>query len=539
MSSAPAAAGGATVPRIPMSTEMVSSSTQPEPESLVHAQARIAHYRTVLRRAGYEIERRLACLDFLAAAVGEATEPTGVLGEALNAALDMLEADTGAILVIEDEHLPPTLGAQHGLSGGLEALLTGRAFESAVLLLPQVLAGQLIMLGAGDDHGTPAELRQLLADLGLSWLVSLPLNSGGKLLGALFLGGARPAVVTPQDRHWVGLIGQQAALALESVRLRKQMWSLAESLFGQEDREITPSARVSSEPSEDLEALLEAMMAAEDEVQHFNQDLAALNRLAEELGQSLKPDTVMRLAVTELARLLGLGKAWLYLLEEDQPYLCLRAHVGLSSRYLQRRARLGVDENPVAELLAGGDQVLQVDTQGGDAGDLVVEAEGLRATCVAPLRAGERVVGLLGGARGEAYAWTARDARLLRAIAAQASLALHNALLYEKVRDAAQAQAASNELLQGLNMDLLDSQAAQEYQLEELGRQAAALQAVTAHTAELREQVNGLMQAVRALCSPAAGTLTLAQQLQVQALVRGLTTLSSGVETLGDPSAIP
>jgi GAF domain-containing protein len=236
--------------------------------------------------------------------------------------------------------------------------------------------------------------------------------------------------------------------------------------------------------------------------------------------------------------MLGLTKVWLYLREEEQPYLSLRAHAGLSPRYLQRRARLGVDEDLVAELLAGGDQVLEADTHSGDMGDLVVEAEGLRAQCAAPLRAGERVIGLLGGARGEVYPWNARDARLLRAIAAQASLALHNALLYEQVRDAAQAQAASNELLQGLNMDLLDSQAAQEYQLEELGRQAAALQVITARTAQLREQANGLMQVVRVLCSPAAGTLTLAQQLQVQALVRGLAALSSDLETPGDPSAI-
>ncbi len=503
-------------------------------ESLRHAQARVLHYRNVLLRAGQEIERRLSRLDLLAAAVGQASEPTAVLHEALGAAMGMLDADTGAILIIEDELHPPTLGAQQSLDGAFEAVLTGKQFEWAALLLPKILEGNLLVYGTSDERGTPPELRQLLVSLHFGWLLSLPLRSGGKLLGALVIAAKRPAVITVQDSHWLALVGQQAALALETVRLRKHMWSLAEAIFGQEHETVEPSARPSPEPPEDLEALLEAMMAAEEEVQHFNQDLTMLNRLGEALGQSLKPETVLHTVVDQCGRILGVGKVWVYLLDEDQPYLTLRMHNGLSSRYLQARGRLPLKEGMESQVLAGGEVVLLPDLlESAAAGKLVLEAEGLRGTFMAPLRARDLGIGVLGGAHDVPHQWTSREGRLVRAIAAQASLALHNAALYDQVRDAAQAQQMSNKVLQDLNMHLLESQAAQQAQFEQSQQSAALVQTLSRDRDQVREQVAVLMRRVRALCGPDAGPLTPSQQAHADTLVREIAALAH----LLDPGA--
>jgi GAF domain-containing protein len=501
-------------------------------ESLAHAHERVAHYRSVLRRAGQEIERRLARLDDLAAAAAQASEPGGVLGEALRAALGMLDAQCGAILVIEDERQPPALGARYALDEPLAALLTGRAFQHAAILLPPILGGQTLLLSGTDTRTQSLPLRGVLDAYGLAWLVSLPLRSGGKLLGALLLCGEQPAVITVQDTHWLALIGQQAALALEAVRLRKHMWSLAEAVFSAEHDTLEPSARPSGEQPEDLEALLEAMMAAEEEVQRFNQDLTALNHLAELLGQSLAPATVLDAAVRQAQEILGVPKAWIYLLESDPPHLSLQAHAGLTARYLASRGRLSATQGLEGQALEGAD-LLVVNDWSARAGTmpLVIETEGLRAAILAPLRARDRALGVLIVAREARHAWTVREQRLVRAIAGQAALALHNALLYEQVRDASQAQEMGNRVLQDLNRHLLDSQAAQHLQMETLTTEQKAHETLLAQHAALREQLATLLAHVRALVSPELGALNLAQQAQITEIVRALAALSDQLKT--------
>jgi GAF domain-containing protein len=295
---------------------------------------------------------------------------------------------------------------RHALDEPLEALLTGREFRHASVLLPPILGGQSLLLSGNDTRTQSLPLRGVLDAYGLGWLVSLPLRSGGKLLGALVLCGERPAVITVQDTHWLALISQQAALALEAVRLRKHMWSLAEAVFSAEHDTLEPSVRLSSEQPEDLEALLEAMMAAEEDVQRFNQDLAALNRPAELLGQSLAPATVLDAAVRQAQEILGVPKAWIYLLESDPPHLSLQAHAGLSARYLASRGRLSATQGLEGEALEGAD-LMVVNDWSARAGTmpLVIETEGLRAAILAPLRARDRALGVLIVAREARHAW--------------------------------------------------------------------------------------------------------------------------------------
>ncbi len=479
---------------LPMSLEAIRTK-------LDKAKHHLERYQAFLRLANVEIEQRNRYIIALTTFIYQAgsVDRLGIaLKLALVQALETTNTTIGAVVVATDA-LNLTLKVHKGLSPHLINILTGREMEhGAAALMPYLVSGDGVLLEAktaGDDLE-----RRLLRDCGLTSLVSLPLFSGRRVLGALLVGLQGSRTFKPSELCFLMALSQETTVVLDSLRLRDGLWQTAETLLEHEPEaaelpdtlpeELTLAVNSPlplpllpagmPEPAEDdLEQLLAAMMEAEDEVQQQNTDLQTLNAIATALNRSLELKDVLKCAVEQAGKTLESDAAWLYLLDETGK-LRLRAFIGLSEVYRRGMQFLKIGEGLEGRAVAQ-NRPIMVDSfpEGGRDQKFWVEKEGLRAVAVVPLpalpveSAGDDlpVSHAVGGVTGVlavgyrqfspqlsegSHMWSPREMRLLTSLANLASLAIHNARLHSHLRDREISARTGNEILTDLNKMLLE-----------------------------------------------------------------------------------
>lgn len=224
------------------------------------------------------------------------------------------------------------------------------------------------------------------------------------------------------------------------------------------------------EKEEDLEALLGAMMDAEEEVQRHSQDLAALNDISEHINRSLNLDEILSTVTDKIGTLLQVEAIWIYLVDysNEQHPLELKAHTGLSERYIRGRRRINRLSDIEGQVVLDNQAFFIEDlTQYEGHYPLLMEHEQFQAVSAVPMArpretlvssSEPQVLGVLACAHRQAHAWSTREGWLMRAIANQMALAVNNAQLFTQVRDSMAMLAASNEVLQEINKQLIESQ---------------------------------------------------------------------------------
>lgn len=202
---------------------------------LEKSQLKLERYRATLRLAGTNIERRNRVIRALTSFPYQAsrmTEPAALLKLGLTQALEMTEAQVGAIVIIDPNTKQLAMGAHEGLSPELVRILTGKQFDAgAATLMPHLVAGTGALIEESEtaDEGE----RMLLAAGQVSSLLSLPLFAGDQLLGSLVAGTTGDGRFSPASTHFLIAIAQGIAVALESLRLRERLWYMAEMFLSQ------------------------------------------------------------------------------------------------------------------------------------------------------------------------------------------------------------------------------------------------------------------------------------------------------------------
>jgi GAF domain-containing protein len=464
---------------------------------LKKAQTLLEQYRAALRLARLEIERRnqsILTLTTFAYQAGCAATPAMLLKLALTRVLHISNTCVGAILLIDPETEELRLGVHKGLTPALARVLTGKELGSgAAALMPHLVAGSgaLLERASAEDE----EERLLLDAAQLSSLVSLPMQAGSRLSGAMLLGVQGERRFRPAELRFLMAISQQTALALESLELRKELWRTAEALLdgrwpagegGPGDQaelglelpallaDLPGASPALPEPAgEDLEQLLAAMMEAEAEARRQNSDLQTLNTIAEMMNRTLELKAILRLTVEQTRSALGTHAAWLYL-KEEAGRLSMRAQVGLSEEYVygMRSVKVGdgIEGRVAAENSACFMEALDRD---GRSHKIWVEREGLCAIAAVPIHRPEpkaggaasqgdaQVLGVLAtGQRGdEGYEWSPREMGLLTSIANHVALAIDNARLYAQVQNDEAGLRVGNQVLREINDMLLQKNA--------------------------------------------------------------------------------
>jgi GAF domain-containing protein len=464
-------------------------------EQLKQAQIRLERYRAALRLAGTEIERRNQSIVSLTAFTNQAsrvTSPGVLLKLALVQALQITVASSGAIVIFEPESKALVLGIHHGLTPPMADILTGRQLGyGAMALMPHLVAGSGALL---EIKTTEDEAEQtLLQASNLTSLVSLPLQIGATLTGALLVGLRGERTFKSAELCFLMGLSQATANALEAFQLREKLWGIAETLLigeatgteleSLDDADLniavqTPLALPVTPPSfpqpseDDLEKLLAAMMDAEEEVQQQHGDLQQLNTIAEALNRTLNLKEILQCAVDQTQAILRSDAAWIYLVNEDQQ-LELVSQTGLSATYVRGMRLLNMGEGLDGRV--AGEQiprfVNQVTALDNRAQKIWVDKEQLQALAVVPItrpaslanegRPASLIVGVLGVAKrvASSTSWSPREMRLLTSIANQVALAIDNAQLYAQIQEDHANLSAGNEILRELNELILKKNA--------------------------------------------------------------------------------
>ena len=468
-------------------------------KELKDVQKRQERCQTALRLASLEIERRNQSLMTLTTFVRQAslaTSPSDLLKLALETAMVMTQAQVGAIVLIDTETKELTLGVHQGLTPEFLDIVTGQQLEAgATGLMPHLVAGEgaLLELDTAED-----ETEKLLLTTGqLTSLVSLPLQLGPTLMGALLVGHQRKRSFKAVGLHLLMVISQETAIALEGLRLRDDLWYTTETLLAEKsdnielrqvgqanlDQEtsllvdLSPIVQTMSQPTQnDSEQLLTAMMKAEEEVRQQHADLQTLNIISEIINHTLNLTRILQCTVDQTQAIIEADAAWLYLVNERNE-LEMRAHIGLAKDYTRDMQHLKPNEGIEGRVVAE-NKAFFVESTSGDTGKHKRwgDKEQLYALAAVPIirpesdagdqtgseqENGPQVIGVLATDKRitQAYHWSPRERRILTSIANQVAPAIANARLYTQVEEQQLNLIAGNEALRTINDMLLEKNA--------------------------------------------------------------------------------
>jgi PAS domain S-box-containing protein len=161
--------------------------------------------------------------------------------------------------------------------------------------------------------------------------------------------------------------------------------------------------------------------------------LLALNTIAEGVNRVVELDTVLQIALARVTDLLATPYGWIYMLEEDR--LALKCSKGCNEDFLQvhdetlRTSSLWLHQPRVErELLEGSAQRIPPP----------LKALGIQFWASIPLRTREGIAGMLVVAGENFDMFTSKQAELMEAFGNQISVALNNALLFERLKTSEQ-----------------------------------------------------------------------------------------------------
>ena len=155
------------------------------------------------------------------------------------------------------------------------------------------------------------------------------------------------------------------------------------------------------------------------------------------MNSTLDLETVLSTIVAKAVQLSGTEAGAIYVFDEVQRELQLRATYGMDQELIDTfaRQRIGLDETTVAQALAQREpvQIADLKQQPSSALYEIILRAGFRAVLVAPLLRGEEIVGLLVVRRRTPGTFPQNTIDLIKTFAAQSAVAIENAHLFHNV----------------------------------------------------------------------------------------------------------
>lgn len=250
--------------------------------------------------------------------------------------------------------------------------------------------------------------------------IASPLRVKGRLLGAMSAQSYQPNAYTEEDLELLQAIADLAAVALETVR------------------------HVSELERRRLEA-------------------ERIEEIGRALASSLNPEEVLGRVIEAALELLGADVATVWLLEGT----AARVGASVGERALTPRRRYPLPASLVERLVARKESVVIDDVNVSEyvPAELLREIQ-TRSGLVVPLAIDQAVVGALSVGTAEPRSFQEEEVRLLERIASQASVALTNARLHERL----QALSLTDPLTELANRRHLEMQLAREMAAAQRGR---------------------------------------------------------------------
>ena len=196
-------------------------------------------------------------------------------------------------------------------------------------------------------------------------------------------------------------------------------------------------------------AMAEDLSRSRQEIEEFNreilrrsQELSTLNAVAASISQSLDLQTVMDAALENVLPLMSADAGGILLWDEQADGLTYRAFRGLSDEFVRGVSGLKLGEGIAGRVAASAEPTVVEDISTDERVSRdVVRRSGLHSFASIPLRAKERVVGVMNVGRWDRRVFDERDVLLLLAIGNQVGVAVENARLWEELKQKERARA--------------------------------------------------------------------------------------------------
>jgi two-component system, NtrC family, sensor kinase len=280
--------------------------------------------------------------------------------------------------------------AQHPIRPGRHTASARAALERRTIHIPDALADAEYTYGVGVRGVEP--FRTLLA---------VPILKGDDLLGVLIVYHLEVRPFTDKQIALVETFADQAAIAIENVRL------------------------------------LEELRQRTDELGRSVGELTALGEVSQAVNSTLDLENVLSTIVAKAVQLSGTEAGAIYVFNEVQRELHLRATYGMDQELIDTLARqhIGLDEATVARALAQREpvQIADLKQQPSSALYEIILRAGFRSVLVAALLRGEEIVGLLVVRRRTPGTFPQNTVDLIKTFAAQSAVAIENARLFKNV----------------------------------------------------------------------------------------------------------
>ena len=232
-------------------------------------------------------------------------------------------------------------------------------------------------------------------------VLAVPILKGDALLGVIAIYNLEVRPFTDKQIELVETFGDQAAIAIENVRL------------------------------------LDELRQRTTELGRSVEELHALGEVSQAVNSTLELETVLSTIVAKAVQLSGTEAGAIYVFDDLQREFQLRATYGMDQELIDAltQRRIGLDDPNVVQALAQPEPIQVADLQDealNEINEITLRA-GFRARLVAPLMRGEDVVGLLVVRRRASGAFPQNTVDLIKTFAAQSAVAIENAHLFHNV----------------------------------------------------------------------------------------------------------
>ena len=175
----------------------------------------------------------------------------------------------------------------------------------------------------------------------------------------------------------------------------------------------------------------------ESETERRYSELLALSRVSAALSGLWDLDAILRVGLDNVLNIMNGTIGGILLLDEQSHTLSYRVHQGLSDKYLEE-VYLSLGKGIAGEVAESGKSILleDISTDPHVANPDLIKTEGLRAFISVPLRAKDKVLGVINIASRTPHRFTKNDMNLLYSIGDQLGVAIEEARLYERLRKA-------------------------------------------------------------------------------------------------------
>ena len=213
------------------------------------------------------------------------------------------------------------------------------------------------------------------------------------------------------------IVGRRAELELEGITIPQ--WGMT-----------------IKERAEYLENLLHEKETAEKQIRKKNAELAAINKIATAVNQSLELKEISILAIKELRKIVGEKGVVIYILDSARQELSVAAQEGFSEDFVRMVSRLSLGEGLTGEVAHLGVPTAYDDyREYPQAVEAAIKKEKVRSLLAVPLMSKKQVVGVLTVGSKTPYHFSDDEINLLTMIGNQIGVATDNARLHENLKE--------------------------------------------------------------------------------------------------------